>query len=349
MEIIRGSDVNRILPKVVEYLLEEGKIEKTRNGDAIVAPCPVMTVYENPKNKVLFNPIRDVNPFFGIMESFWMLHGDEDAEFLNYYVKDFGSRFAEDEGHIAGAYGQRWRTHFGLDQLKIIIKKFKENPLDRQCVLQMWDPNTPDNGANDLLGNWKDRPCNLCVIFRINNGRLDITTAARSHDAIFGSTGANAVHFPFMMEYVAGMVGVETGKFYQFSNNLHMYVDIYEKLLSRLSPGDNDLVANLKKDSQHYEFDNLKLESQPLVSNPESFDYELDKCMKTIRKIQREEGKYEDRTYKNTFLQETVLRVAQAHYVYKKAGAKTAIQYAELISAPDWKFGCVEWLQRRIK
>lgn len=45
----------------------------------------------------------------------------------------------------------------------------------------------------------------------------------RSNDIVWGCYGANAVHFSYLMEYIAAGVGVPVGKYRQVSNNLHMY------------------------------------------------------------------------------------------------------------------------------
>src|SRR5262245_49446193 len=109
MITIYAKNVREALPQGLKLLRDCGKEEPSRAGMVRVAPCPVMTVYAEPCDRVLFSPERDANPFFHLAEALWMLAGRKDAEFLNLFVKDFGKRFAEEDGTVHGAYGARWR------------------------------------------------------------------------------------------------------------------------------------------------------------------------------------------------------------------------------------------------
>jgi thymidylate synthase len=183
MEVIRGLGVNDLYYNGLELLRLRGQKEETRNGPALVYPTPVTTVYRDPRQRVLFDAKRNANPFFHLYESLWMLAGRYDANGLNVFVSNFGQRFAELGGTVHGAYGQRWRAALGYDQLAVIIKRLQDNPSDRQCVLQMWDAtDKPEalagyRGYKDLTGDWKDRPCNTHVYFRVipETGALDMT------------------------------------------------------------------------------------------------------------------------------------------------------------------------------
>ena len=95
MKVFEVRNVSEALPKVIEYLVYQGRRETSRNGDVFVAETPTCIVYNQPTEKVLFSPLRDANPFFHLLESIWMLSGCNDAKFLNYYVKDFGDRYGE--------------------------------------------------------------------------------------------------------------------------------------------------------------------------------------------------------------------------------------------------------------
>lgn len=343
MHILHHRNVSETLPAAIQYLVDYGRKENSRNGPVLVAPTPVMTIYDRPGEKVVFNKIRDGNPFFHLMEALWMLNGDDDAEFLNHYISDFGNRYGDD-GTIMGAYGYRWRGNFGIDQIEEIIKKFKVNPLDRQTVLTMWDPHCIH--ADDLMSNVRDRPCNTHIYFRINNGELDMTTMARSHDALFGATGANAVHFAFLQEYVAGMLGVKLGKFYQFSNNWHVYQDVLDKLAAKVTEPVFTWETVLADERYRHNISSVK----PLVTNPKSFDKELKHIIRLVRELQLGSNHLvELHNFDNTFLSKVMWTAAYIHSVYKKAGAKIAYDYTWGIKSPDWQVACREWLERRIK
>ena len=67
----------------VQALKEEHIEVETRNGTALEFPTPVCTTYTHPLERVLFYPERDANPFFHLMESFWMLAGRNDVEWIS--------------------------------------------------------------------------------------------------------------------------------------------------------------------------------------------------------------------------------------------------------------------------
>jgi len=351
MKIFKVRNCCEALPKVVEFLSSCGRQEDSRNGPVLVAPTPVMTIYSYPTEKVLFSGLRDANPFFHIMEAMWMLNGNNDARFLDHYVKDFSERFAEPSSttrrRIHGAYGHRWRSKFGFDQLKEITDRLKDDPLDRQCVLQMWDAQWEDGGSDDLTGKWRERPCNTHVYFRINDGKLDMTTMARSHDALFGAVGANIVHFGFLQEYLAGGIGVPVGVFYQYSNNYHMYLDVYNKYLNK-SQGDDDLRYKELYDNRYATQDALHI---PLVSHPETFDRELMDLIDAIDCVQNDRLiPLDSKSPKmNGFLWSTVLEMSIVHKTYKTKGVEAALHCVANIEDKIWQLCAKEWLERRVK
>lgn len=221
--------VNEAFPAILQELLSEGELTDTRNGLVKSLPGVSTITYQNPRHRVLFSPERDANPFFHVAESLWMLAGRDDLEYVEYFAKNMAS-FSSNGRTLHGAYGQRW---YRYDQIQTVIEQLRSNPDSRRVVLSMWDAvidlaDTPENA--------KDKPCNLMVLFEIRKGRLNMTVFNRSNDAVWGTFGANAVHFSFLQEYIACSVGVEVGVYNQVSNNLHLYTEsLYgERLFNNL-------------------------------------------------------------------------------------------------------------------
>lgn len=102
----------------------------------------------------------------------------------------------------------------------------------------MWDC------VDDLHVDSKDVPCNTQAYFSINAGQLDMMVTNRSNDSVWGALGANAVHFSILQEYMAARIGVPAGKYWQVTNNLHLYLAHHEALM--------DSMANLAFPSQRY-------------------------------------------------------------------------------------------------
>ena len=216
MILVAGRNINTIYQEGLWKLRIMGKEERSRNGPVLVLPEPVTTIYDAPEERVLINPARRPNPFFHLFEAMWMLAGRNDLAFVEKFVKRFAD-YSDDGLTLRGAYGFRWRRHFAFDQVKRVVDMIKENPQTRRAVISMWDP------VEDLGHPHKDIPCNTTIYFRVRETLLDMTVCCRSNDAIWGAYGANAVHFSFLLEYIACATGLNLGKMYQISNNFHVY------------------------------------------------------------------------------------------------------------------------------
>lgn len=228
LEYRNVNEAFRVLTESIHKGYIDTKASPSRYGDVLRMKEPVTITYTHPRERVLFNTVRDGNPFFHLFESLWMLAGRNDLAPIVYY----NARMAEfsDDGGVTqpDAYGYRWRQHFDWDQLPPIIAELKKDNTSRRVVLQMWD-------AGVISDQWlgldfyrathggKGVPCNVCAMFDIVDGNLDMTVINRSNDLIWGTLGANVVHFSFLQEYLACCIGVEVGVYNQFSNNQHVY------------------------------------------------------------------------------------------------------------------------------
>ena len=224
MLVVSGQSINELYASGLGVIAAHGLLEKTRNGPAYVAPTPVVTKWYDPTKRVLVDIRRRCNHAFHLNEAIWMLRGESYAIPLDTFVHDFSSRFAEPNGHIHGAYGDRWRKAFGIDQIKLVITILRTEPTSRQAVIQMWSADL------DLGAKVKDKPCNTQLYFRLHDNSLDMTICNRSNDIIWGLYGANSVHFSILHEYIASQIDARVGTMYTFSNNFHAYKDVFDKL-----------------------------------------------------------------------------------------------------------------------
>lgn len=232
MEHIKARNANQALPEVMRRLKQVGVVRESRNGKVAKFPGPCCIEYIKPQERVVFWEERNANPFFHLLESLWMLAGRDDVEFPASIVSTM-KNFSDDGVTFNGAYGKRWRYWFGkdgyIDQLQTIGGALRSNPDCRRQVLSMWDAH------HDLGYASKDLPCNTHAYFAINNGKLDMTICNRSNDIVWGALGANCVHMSFMQEYIAAFAGVSVGRYYQFSNNMHLYLDRHEELMDQMA------------------------------------------------------------------------------------------------------------------
>lgn len=350
MEVLHSRNVNDAYASGLELLKRVGVREESRAGPVLVAPTPVTTVYERPRERVLLDPRRDANPFFHVFESLHMLAGRNDAPWLDQFVGNFSSRFAEDSGRQHGAYGFRWRNHFEMeggghpalpDQLDTVVRLLRENPDDRRVVLSMWDP------VADLDADKRDIPCNLMVIPRIRRNTLgvsgmhgemlhtaesvlDITVCCRSNDAVWGAYGANAVHFSVLQEYLAGRIGASVGRYYQVSNNFHGYVDVLDKVGVPDPVGDYPGTQPMGHDWTHWDSDLAKFmawSEAPDLLSPVWGDYV------------------------NSWFSDTAEPLFVSHALWKQGNRQSALSilYDAENMAPDWKLAARQWFERRLK
>ena len=221
---IAERNVHGVITNACWTLTTSGVREPTRVGMVLTLPAPAIVEYKRPMERVLLWPERRINPFFHLFEALWMLAGRRDVP----YVEQFNSRMREfsDDGSIFnGAYGYRWREHFGVDQIEVVIRLLKKDPLTRRAVITMWDPRT-DCGVDS-----KDLPCNTQIYFRLAQDRLNMTVTNRSNDLIWGMCGTNVVHFSMLHELVAHGTGHLLGSYYHMTNNLHIYENVPKRHL----------------------------------------------------------------------------------------------------------------------
>lgn len=349
MHVIRAHGVNDALSKGIEHILSNGVEEQSRNGPVLVAPEPVTTVYMRPKERVLFSPTRDANPFFHFFEALWMLNGGNDIEFPCHFNKSY-AQYSDDGKTMWDAYGYRWRKFFGWDQLYDIITELRNNPSSRRCVLAMWNSVVPcGDDIESVVPNhplaqhdeWSDFqaavnggkavPCNTQAYFFIRHGRLNMTVTNRSNDAIFGCYGANAVHFSMLQEYMAVSIGVPVGVYYQVSNNLHVYTEKFskDKLREIARESAQDLVSPLHE----------------AVGMSEEFSTELPDWMAAARKALRSEAILFAEL--DPMLDKVATPMLAAWICHKSGMKVNALACASGIADDDWRRACQEWLQRR--
>lgn len=332
MKLIRARNVHDALPEALDLLVRGGYQRSSRNGDVLVMDEPVTTVYERPCERVMTWAERDANPFFHFYEALWMLAGKNEVAPLARIVSRMKD-FSDDGVTFGGAYGYRWRSAFGFDQLAVIAANLVADPNDRRQVLQIWHP-------TDLVSqkNKKDLPCNHAVNFQISpEGTLNMYVHNRSNDIVWGCYGANAVHFSMLQEVMAAWIGCAVGKYWQISTNWHGYLTTVNPLLSliryarttsagRFTPHENTSIY----ESKCTPFPMVNGHIQDWFSDLEEF---MEK---------EEEGDYSD-----IFFRRVAAPMVAAHKAYK-VSRPAGYAMCKNIGADDWRQAATEWMYRRI-
>jgi thymidylate synthase len=355
MYALEANNVNEAFAHGVQYLLDNGVEEPSRNGPVLVAPGPVCTTYLNPAQHVLFSPTRDANPFFHFMEALWMLAGRNDVATVSAFNSRMGE-YSDDKKTFHAAYGYRWRNHFGYDQLDSVVDELRRDPASRRAVLAVWDGGQSwycdDCGAHDdpdggdiaaALSDGLDIPCNTQAHFDLRGGALNMTVCCRSNDVIWGCYGANAVHWSMLLMYMAARLRAPIGVYRQVSNNFHLYTDKFSRAKLDL------MIAESVK---------LAARSSPFVqswntrSATEDWDYrlkgDLNYLMATIKQWLAGH-EIEDSAVLQTFWVAYIAApMLNAWMLYKDKRISEAVAATGDIAALDWELACREWLERRL-
>lgn len=310
---IQGDNVPHALEEALHQIQIYGIEEPSRNGPVLSFPQPTIVSIRRPWERVIIDESRNANPFFHLAEFVWMMAGSNDVRFVERFnprMRDYADS-GTDVHH--GAYGHRWRHHFGTDQIVRVSNLLKKNPVTRRAVLGMWDPRCDLEEHNDI-------PCNTHIYFRVIDDRLDMTVCNRSNDLLWGCLGANAVHMTYLHELIAREAGFTQGMYRVMTNNLHLY---------RERP---DFKRMLNAAPLRDEYVGLgKMRAFPLLQSSESLkDFLLD-CENYVA------GNWH---FGTTWFHQVFIP-AMKNFEARKTVAE--------IAAKDWEVACREWLAREGK
>jgi len=325
--MITTRNTNTAMWQVYDYIATHGVKQDSRNGPVLSVPYPVTICYTHPWECVNVCPIRDANPFFHYMEMVWFLEGKGDLNFIAKFLPRM-AEYSDDGIGFNAHYGQRIR--YPDDQLKLVIKHLRDDPTSRSAVVQIWD-------KADLNKVTRDKACNMLLVFRIVDDKLDMTVYNRSNDAIWGGvSGANITNLFIFQAYVAAGLCVNIGKQYVVSNNLHLYLDNpkTQRLLDHYCNPDPGFVRDLMQ-QEPPQFKLIRCYDVP----------KLDIEVETFIELERQDQAYSV-IYHTDFIQ-VAEQIAATHYWYGQGRLESALDIAQTIVAPDWKEACIAWLKRR--
>lgn len=343
---ITVDNVNEALGRGLQLVQQHGVEYTSRGMTMLEVPGPVMTIYRTPQRRVLFDPYRDANPFFHLMEAMWILAGSDHVHLPRYFLKSI-TNYSDDGMTFHGAYGHRLRHYRGgpiddhevgswgiddIDQLDEVIALLRRTPDTRQAVLSIWDPD------RDLGATTKDMPCNDMVMFNIRDGYLHMTVCNRSNDVILGAYGANAVQFSVLQEWVAAMVGVNVGHYVQQSNSFHIYPDSHH--------WQNYLSGTVGSGTVYNQYMNADMDVFPLATTPEEALL-VQKDAEKLDSLAILGQKLVSTEYKSPFFLGVINPMIAAYDRYCAGdyqGAHSSMRYCD---AKDWRLACEQWLDRR--
>lgn len=220
------TNASKALPRLLHDLLVGGEEVGSRAGRVRELTHIGITLTQ-PWQRELLVQHRKPNIAAQIAETVWVLAGRNDIGFLSNYLPR-AANFSDDGKTWRAGYGARlrhWPDHAhakNIDQLAEIVRVLREQPLSRQAVASIWDPESDYEPSKDI-------PCNNWLSFSSRLGKLDLHVAIRSNDAMWGWSGINAFEWSALQEIVAGLLGVEVGGLHFSTTSFHLYDQHWEK------------------------------------------------------------------------------------------------------------------------
>ena len=171
----------------------------------------------DPKDRKIINLERKWNEDYAEAEWQWYLSGDASIHKLgDIYGKipEIWKRMADHNGHVNSNYGYQWERNRQLDN---VVELLSENPDTRQACVSIYD-------GKEISEYAFDTPCTYAIQFTIVNNRLDMCVTMRSNDLWYGFCN-DQYQFSKLQETVSERLEIETGVYYHFAHNMHLYND----------------------------------------------------------------------------------------------------------------------------
>jgi thymidylate synthase len=171
----------------------------------------------DPKDRKIINKERKWNEDYAFAEWQWYLSGDRNiAKLGELYgkVPEIWKRMADADGNVNSNYGWQWKRN---DQIDYVVDLLKNEPNTRQAVITILDMKEHNMFAFDT-------PCTYAIQFTIVHGRLDMCVIMRSNDLWYGFCN-DQYQFSMLQEMMSNKLHIETGVYYHFAHNMHLYND----------------------------------------------------------------------------------------------------------------------------
>ena len=172
---------------------------------------------DKPEQNLILCDQRNWKLDYAEAEWQWYLSGDRSVAKLGEIygkVPEIWKRMADYKGNVNSNYGWQWERNGQLDK---VIQMLQDNPETRQATISIYD-------GKEIQDYSHDTPCTYAVQFTIVNDRLDMCVTMRSNDLWYGFCN-DQYQFSKLQEMVSKRLDIETGVYYHFAHNMHLYND----------------------------------------------------------------------------------------------------------------------------
>ncbi len=142
--------------------------------------------------------------------------------------RDLGPIYGFQWRHWNAPY-ENWDTDYtgqGIDQLKNVVDKLKQNPGDRRMIVMAWNP--------EALPLQALPPCHYGFQVTVVKGRLNLLWNQRSVDTMLGLP-FNIASYGLLLHLLAKESGLQEGKLIGFLGDVHIYVNHLEGAKEQLA------------------------------------------------------------------------------------------------------------------
>ena len=171
----------------------------------------------DPMDNKIINRERNWKPEYAEAEWKWYLSEDNSIGKLGEIygtIPQIWYKMADAAGKVNSNYGWQWGRN---NQIDYIVDLLKNNKDTRQAAISIYDAKEHDCYS-------KDTPCTYAVQFTILHGRLNMCVVMRSNDLWYGFCN-DQYCFSKLQEMISLELGIETGTYYHFAHNMHLYND----------------------------------------------------------------------------------------------------------------------------
>ena len=199
-----------------DYLLDKIRLDGVDFNDT-KALFNVGFYMEDPSQKIITNKERKFSEKYAESEWLWYLSGDRSVERLGAIhgkIPPIWLRMADENGNVNSNYGWQWKRN---NQLYKVIAMLENNPNTRQATISIYDGKEIENYS-------KDTPCTYAVQFTILDNKLCMSVLMRSNDLWYGFCN-DQYQFASLQQMVADSLSIETGWYYHYAHNMHLYND----------------------------------------------------------------------------------------------------------------------------
>ena len=171
----------------------------------------------DPMDNKIINRERSWKPEYADAEWKWYLSEDNSIGKLGEIygtIPQIWYKMANAAGKVNSNYGWQWGRN---NQIDYIVDLLKNNKDTRQAAISIYDAKEHDCYS-------KDTPCTYAVQFTILHGRLNMCVVMRSNDLWYGFCN-DQYCFSKLQEMISLELGIETGTYYHFAHNMHLYND----------------------------------------------------------------------------------------------------------------------------